>query len=58
MKGPLDKTQTSLIAAIQELTEEQMNQNSGQNTLGEDLAGYAIHEAFHAGELSIIRHTI
>ena len=58
MKGLLDETQTSLIAAIQEFTEEKINQNSGQNTLGEDLAGYAIHEAFHAGELGIIRHTI
>jgi len=58
MKGLLDETQTSLIGAIQELTEEKINQNHGKNTLGEDLAGYAIHEAFHAGELGIIKHTI
>ena len=58
MKRLLDETQTSLIAAIQELTEVNLNRNNGQNTLGEDLAGYAIHEAFHAGEIGIISSMI
>lgn len=28
----------------------------GDNSLGEELSGYAIHEAYHAGELAMIRN--
>jgi len=44
-----EKTQIKLLAALQELTQEQLEVSLGDNTLGEELAGYAIHEAYHAG---------
>jgi hypothetical protein len=53
-----EKTQIKLMAALQELTQEQLEESLGENTLGEELAGYAIHEAYHAGELAIIRGMI
>jgi len=57
MKGDLEKTQELLLAEIQQITKEKLLKISEDQTIGEQLASYGIHEAFHAGELAIIRQT-
>lgn len=54
MIADLTSTQEGLLMSIEELTEEQLAELNGENSLGENLAGYAIHEAYHAGELATI----
>lgn len=54
MAAKLASTQEALMASLEELTEEQLEEINGENSLGENLAGYAIHEAYHAGELAMI----
>ena len=56
MVADLASSQESLIKSFEKLTEEQLEKISGEDTLGKNLAGYAIHEAYHAGELTIIRN--
>ena len=56
MVADLASSQEALIKSLEKLTEEQLEEISGKNSLGENLAGYAIHEAYHAGELAIIRN--
>jgi len=51
-----EKTQIKLLAALQELTQEQLEESLGENTLGEELADYAIHEAYHAGEMATLNN--
>ena len=57
MKAVLDETQSMLISAIREITNELLSEIAGENSLGEELAGYAIHEAYHAGEMAILNNT-
>ncbi|MCJ7734967.1 MAG: hypothetical protein MUP11_10505 [Anaerolineales bacterium] len=54
MKAALDQTQEAKLTAFREITEKQLQQASGDNTIGVQLAGYSIHEAYHAGELEIL----
>ena len=54
MAAELASTQEAMMTSLEELTEEQLEEINGENSLGENLAGYAIHEAFHAGELAMI----
>jgi len=54
MKIILAQTQEILLDTIRNITEEELNTTSGENSLGEELAGYAIHEAYHTGELNTI----
>lgn len=56
MKIVYEKTQFKLVDAFQELTKEHLEEPLGDKTLGEELAGYAIHEAYHAGELAILNN--
>lgn len=56
MIADLETTEDELLKALKDLTDDQLLEPSGENSLGENLAGYAIHEAFHAGELAIIRN--
>ena len=58
MINTYEETQVPLLDVIKKMSEEQLMEIYGDNTLGEELAGYAIHEAFHAGELGILRHTL
>ena len=58
MKTDLEKTQELLLKAFQNLSNEELEEKTGENSLGEDLAGYAIHEAYHAGELSEIKRLL
>lgn len=51
----LESTQEDLLRILEDLKEEDLMERKGENSLGENLAGYAIHEAFHAGELAMIR---
>lgn len=47
-------SQEKLVRKLSELSDQQLYQIAGDNSLGGDLAGYAIHEAFHAGELAML----
>ena len=58
MKKILDQTQAALLSTIQEIKDEELQATSGENSLGEELAGYAIHEAYHAGQLGTIKGII
>ena len=57
MKAVLTETQSLLIGVIREITNEQLSEITGENSLGEELAGYAIHEAYHAGEMATLNNT-
>jgi hypothetical protein len=54
MVADLTATQEALVMSLEELTDVQLAEISGENNLGENLTGYAIHEAYHAGELAMI----
>jgi hypothetical protein len=54
MKKDLEKSHNLLIEAINNITENKLGEQNGDNTIAEDLAGYAIHEANHAGELALL----
>ena len=54
----LEKTQELLLEAIQLLTEDKLLDISEDQTIAEQLAGYGVHEAYHAGELTLLRQTI
>ena len=56
MVAELISSQEEFIAELQGLTDDLLMEPQGENSLGEELAGYAIHEAYHAGELAIIRN--
>ena len=58
MVNDLRKTQDILMVTIKDLTEEKMQEVKDDQSIGEQLAGYAIHEAYHAGELGITKAAI
>ncbi len=55
MLADLETTQEDLMKELQGLNDDLLLEPQGDNSLGEELSGYAIHEAYHAGELAIIR---
>ncbi len=56
MVAELIASQEEFMGELQGLTDDLLMEPQGENCLGEELAGYAIHEAYHAGELVIIRN--
>ena len=58
MKKAFENTQEHLLGAIRKLTAAELEEKNGENSLGESLAGYGIHEAFHAGELAVISNLL
>lgn len=58
MIADLEFSLEKLLQKMQELTDDQLMASQGENSLGEELAGYAIHEAYHAGELAMIRNSL
>ena len=58
MKEDLEKTQDLLLEAIRTLTDQALEEKRGDNSLGEELAGYAVHEAYHAGGLGMIKQQL
>lgn len=51
----LHRTQEHLLPALARLTPEALASPAGETTLGVELHSYALHEAFHAGQLELLR---
>ena len=51
----LQTTQTTILAAIESLTDEQLHAKLDDTTLGERLNFFAWHEAYHAGQTELLR---
>jgi len=54
----LDNTQEQLMTILDQVTIEKLQEISGEKTIGEHLAFYNTHEAYHAGQLEILRQVI
>lgn len=52
MAAALNKTQEMLLEAFDNITDQGLLKLAEGQTIGEQLAGYGIHEAYHAGELA------
>jgi uncharacterized damage-inducible protein DinB len=50
-----DLTQEQLLTALTRVTAGKLQETSGEKTVGEHLAFYNVHEAYHAGQLSVLR---
>jgi hypothetical protein len=53
-----DKTQGQLLLALDQVTSEKLQGNSGEKTIGEHITFYNSHETCHAGQLEILRQVI
>jgi len=51
----LDRTQDQLLAALAHIAEADLEVAKDGQTIGEQLVTYAAHEAYHAGQLEILR---
>jgi hypothetical protein len=51
----LDRTQDQLLAALERVTMPDLDITKNGQTIGEQLTTYAVHEAYHAGQLEILR---
>jgi hypothetical protein len=58
MKTDLEKTQEVLLEVIQKLNKENLEEKAGEGNLGEELAGYEVHEAYHAGQIEILKQIL
>ena len=54
----LDNTQEQLLAALDQVSREKLQEFSGEKTIEEHLAFYSSHEAYHAGQLEILRQML
>lgn len=54
----LARSQERLITALAQLSPEQLAECSDGRTLGEKLATYQFHEAYHAGQLGLLRRLV
>ena len=54
----LDRTQDQLLAALNRSKAADLEVTVEDKTIGEHLAEYAAHEAYHAGQLDILRQAI
>jgi hypothetical protein len=50
-----DHTQEQLMKILGQVTKEKLQEISGEKTIGENMAFYNSHEAYHAGQLEILR---
>jgi len=53
-----DKTQEQLLMALDQVSREKLQETSGEKTIGEHLALYNSHEAYHAGQLELLRQIL
>ena len=58
LKVALDRTQELINAGFQKLTPEAANTPAYGSTVGEMLAVLAFHEAYHGGQVGIIRRSL
>ncbi|MGD8457353.1 MAG: DinB family protein [Anaerolineales bacterium] len=54
----LEKTQEQLLQALDWVSDEKLSGMNGEKTIGGHLAFYNAHEAYHAGQLEIVRQII
>ncbi len=54
----LDRTQEQLLTALAQVSAEDLDAISGDKTIGEQLAFYQSHEAYHAGQLELLRQML
>ena len=54
----LDQTQELLMNAIARITGHQLLELIEDQSMGEQLAGYGIHEAYHAGQIEILKQNL
>lgn len=54
----LDRSQAALEQALAVAGPENLAEVKGEAAVGEHLLTYAVHEAFHAGQLSILREAL
>ncbi len=54
----LDRTQEQLLTALAQASAEDLQVISGDKTIGEQLAFYHAHEAYHAGQLELLRQIL
>lgn len=52
------RSQEQLMARLGSMTDADLSQKLDDDTLAEKLAGFAFHEAYHAGQLGVIRRVI
>ncbi len=53
-----DNTQEQLLMALDQVSSEKLQEISGEKTIGEHFAFYNSHEAYHAGQLEILRQVL
>jgi hypothetical protein len=53
-----DNTQEQLLMALDQVLKEKLQETSGEKTIGEHLAFYNSHEAYHAGQLELLRQML
>ena len=58
MCGDFDNTQEHLLIALDRVKREKLQEINGEKTIGEHLAFYNSHEAYHAGQLEILRQVL
>jgi hypothetical protein len=54
----LDRTQDQLMAALAQVSEADLEIERDGQTVGEQLATYAAHESYHAGQLQLLRQAL
>ena len=50
-----DRSQEALLAALRALSPRASDQAAGDATLGVELLRHGLHEAYHAGQLELLR---
>jgi uncharacterized damage-inducible protein DinB len=55
MSGDLDRSQSQLMEALGRMTAEDLARPVGDATVSEKLAFLQFHEAYHAGQIAILR---
>lgn len=50
----LDRTQSHLIAALDQVTTADLETTKNNQTIGEHMLEYAVHESFHSGQIELL----
>ncbi len=56
--GDLGRTQEQLLSALGRVSDEKLQETSGDRSIGAHLAFYNSHEAYHAGQLELLRQML
>jgi len=55
LSSDLDKTQEQLLTVLDQVSRKKLQEISGKRTIEEHLIFYNSHEAYHAGQLEVLR---